>query len=84
MENARKNATRKLAMKFIKDGIWIYFIPGFVAMFVAGFISDFPTIRDAQLPIVYVTLTFICVALSLIVTHFFLLIRGQQLEIVKI
>lgn len=48
----------------LQDQKWIvYVLPGFLALFVAGFISDFPEIRDVLIPFVYVALT----GLSLIV-----------------
>ena len=71
-------------MKFFHDGTWFFLVPGFVALFVAGFISDFPTIGDAQLAVVYVTLTLVSGALPLLVFHMILRRRREQLEVAKI
>jgi hypothetical protein len=47
----------------------VYVLPGFVALFVAGFISDLPEVRDVQLPVVYIALTTLSVLLPLAVVH---------------
>jgi hypothetical protein len=57
-------------MEFFGDKRWlVYVLPGFLALFVASFISDLPKISDAQLPITYIALTFLSVAIPLGVTH---------------
>ena len=49
---------------------WIvYVLPGFLSLFVAGFISDFPQIRDVLIPFVYVALTALSLMLTLIIVH---------------
>ena len=40
-------------------------------LFVAGFISDFPEVRDTELPIVYVALTALSVAIPLGILHLY-------------
>lgn len=57
-------------MNFFGDNRWLVFVmPGFLALFVAMFVSDLPEIRDAFLPIIYVALTFLSVALPLGALH---------------
>lgn len=52
--------------KGLGDNRWIVFVlPGFIALFVAGFVSDFPEVRDVFIPFVYVALTAISVAVPL-------------------
>src|SRR5262245_13974680 len=59
-------------MKFLDDHRWLVFVlPGFFALFVAGFVSDFPEIRDVELPIVYVALTALSVVIPLAVLHLY-------------
>lgn len=58
-------------MQFLQKGGWLYLIPGFVALFVAGFISDFPIVRDSQLPIVYVVLTLLSAIMPLGLVHLY-------------
>lgn len=55
----------------LQDQKWIvYVLPGFLALFVAGFISDFPQIRDVLIPFVYVALTALSVLLPLVIAFF--------------
>jgi|GEM_PF-6445399 len=57
-------------IKNLGEHRWLIFVlPGFIALFVAGFISDFPRIRDVQLPIVYVALTFLSVSIPLFIAQ---------------
>jgi hypothetical protein len=59
-------------MNFLGDQKWlVYILPGFIALFVASFISDFPQIRDTQLPIVYIALTALSVAIPLLCVHIY-------------
>lgn len=65
-------------MSFLGDQRWLFFVlPGFIALFVASFVSDFPEIRDSQLPIIYVALTVCSVALPLVVVDLFGRITGE-------
>ncbi|KZM50044.1 hypothetical protein [Labrenzia sp. OB1] len=53
----------------LQDQKWIvYVLPGFLSLFVAGFVSDFPQIRDVLIPFVYVALTALSVIFPLAVT----------------
>ncbi|WP_455270916.1 hypothetical protein [Rhizobium herbae] len=57
-------------MNFLGDNRWLVFIlPGFIALFVASFISDFPEVRESQLPIIYIALTALSVSIPLAVVH---------------
>ncbi|WSH67959.1 hypothetical protein U8Q05_26875 (plasmid) [Rhizobium ruizarguesonis] len=57
-------------MNYFGDNKWLVFVlPGFLALFVASFISDFPQVRDVQLPIIYVALTVLSVAVPFLVVH---------------
>ncbi|UVK38742.1 hypothetical protein LHFGNBLO_000020 [Mesorhizobium sp. AR10] len=68
-------------MNFLGDQRWlIYVLPGFIALFVASFISDFPQIRDSQLPIVYIALTAMSVAIPLLAVHIYGKLRGIPFE----
>ena len=59
-------------MSILGEHRWIVFVlPGFIALFVASFISDFPEIRDSQLPIVYIALTLLSVAIPLLIVHIY-------------
>jgi len=71
-------------VKLISDGAWLFLVPGFVAIFVAGFISDFPTIQEAQLAITYVTVTIVCAAIPLAVAHVILRFRGERVELTRL
>jgi Family of unknown function (DUF6338) len=72
-------------MQFFENQKWlVYVLPGFVALFVAGFISDFPEIRDTQLPIIYVALTLLSVAIPLSCLHVYGARRGIAYDINKI
>lgn len=65
--------------KYFGDYSWlVYVLPGFLALFVASFISDFPRIRDSQLPIVYVALTTLSVFIPLGIWHFFGKLTGYS------
>ncbi|ANL68585.1 hypothetical protein AMC82_PC00021 (plasmid) [Rhizobium phaseoli] len=65
-------------MNYFGDKKWLVFVlPGFFALFVASFISDFPQIRDAQLPIVYVALTVLSVAVPFLAAHLYGRWKGQ-------
>ena len=68
---------RFISMQFLKDGGWLFLIPGFIGLFVAGFVSDFPIVRDSQLPIVYVSITFISAIIPLLVAHLVLRRQGK-------
>ena len=71
-------------MKFISDGVWLFLIPGFIAIFVAGFISDFPAVHEAQLAISYVTVTTLCAAISLLAAHAVKRHRGERVELAQL
>ena len=71
-------------MKFISGGAWLFLIPGFIAIFVAGFISDFPTIQEAQLAITYVTVSIFCAAVPLLVAQVILRNRGERVEMARL
>ena len=68
-------------MNLLRDRGWLYLIPGFLALFVASFVSDFPEIRDTQLPIVYISLTFISAIIPFIVVHLVLRFRKKVITI---
>ncbi len=56
----------------LQDQKWIvYVLPGFLSLFIAGFISDFPQIRDVLIPFVYVALTAISVIVPLSITFLY-------------
>jgi len=46
-------------MDFKNPYIILLAVPGFIALFAANFVSDFPQIRDSQLPFVYFLLSVI-------------------------
>ncbi|MCY4138124.1 MAG: hypothetical protein OXF56_07665 [Rhodobacteraceae bacterium] len=71
-------------MQFFKDGGWLYLVPGFIALFVAGFISDFPTVRDSQLPIVYVILTLLSALIPLGIAHFYARTRSAEIDLIAL
>ena len=71
-------------MKFISGGAWLFLIPGFIAIFVAGFISDFPTIQEAQLAITYVAVSILCAAVPLLVAQVILRRRGERIELARL
>jgi hypothetical protein len=66
-------------MEFFGDKRWlVYVLPGFLALFVASFISDLPKISDAQLPITYIALTVLSVAIPIGVAHIYLRWRNES------
>lgn len=66
-------------MKVFGDQGWLVFVlPGFIALFTAGFISDFPQIRDAQLPIIYIALTVLSVSVPFSCIHIYGRLKGKQ------
>lgn len=71
-------------MRFLKDGGYLYLIPGFIALFVAGFISDFPPVRHTQLPIVYVILTLLSALIPLGFAHVIALIKSVRIDLVTL
>ena len=71
-------------MNFLREGGWFFLIPGFVAMFVAGFISDFPAIRDALIPVVYITLTFLSASIPLLIVHVFGVLNGVSVDLYRL
>jgi hypothetical protein len=72
-------------MEFFGDKRWlVYVLPGFLALFVASFISDLPKISDAQLPITYIALTFLCVAIPLGVSHVSLRLRNEARSLTEV
>jgi hypothetical protein len=69
-------------MQFLGDNRWLVVVlPGFFALFVAGFISDFPQVRDSQLPIVYVALTALSVAIPFGALHIYGRVRKKQFSV---
>lgn len=72
-------------MNYFGDNRWLVFIlPGFVSLFVASFISDFPDIRDSQLPVVYVALTALSIILPIAVFHAAGVVRGVSYQFEKL
>ena len=59
-------------------------IPGFVALFAANFVSDMPTIRDSQLPFVYILLSLISLSIPLVAIQIYRKFSGKILSIDKI
>jgi len=69
-------------MSFLGDNRWLVIVlPGFIALFVASFISDFPEVRDTQLPIVYIALTALSVAVPFFVVHLYGKAKGVPYSI---
>lgn len=69
-------------MNFSGGNKWLVFVlPGFIALFVAGFISDLPEIPDAHLPIIYAALTKLSTIIPLSVVHTYGVITKKSLEI---
>jgi hypothetical protein len=72
-------------MEFLGDKRWlVYVLPGFVSLFVASFISDLPKITDAQLPITYIALTFLSVAIPVGVADIYLRQRKQSRSLAEV
>ena len=68
-----------MMFRSLGDNRWIVFVlPGFLALFTAGFVSDFPQIRDVLIPFVYVALTAVSVSIPLLATHFLAVARGRR------
>lgn len=69
-------------MSLFGEHRWLIFVlPGFFSLFVAMFISDLPEINDTRLPVVYIALTFVSVALPLGCLHLFGRITGKAYTI---
>jgi hypothetical protein len=69
-------------MQFLDNQRWlVYVLPGFISLFVATFISDFPQIRDVQLPIVYVALTALSVVIPVGLLHIYGLLTRRSFVI---
>ncbi len=72
-------------MEFLGDKRWlVYVLPGFLALFIASFISDLPKISDAQLPITYIALTFLSVAIPLGFAHVALRLRNESRSLTEV
>lgn len=67
---------------FLRDQKWIvYVLPGFVALFVAGFISDLPQVRDVMIPFVYVALTFLSLLIPLALAHIYAKVTKKNIPV---
>ncbi|MDX0679882.1 hypothetical protein GOD41_30610 [Sinorhizobium medicae] len=66
-------------MTVLGDHRWLVFVlPGFLALFVAQFVSDLPEISDTRLPVTYIALTFISVSVPFCWLHVYGRIRKKN------
>ncbi|MDX8457281.1 hypothetical protein [Mesorhizobium humile] len=69
-------------MNIFGENRWLVFVlPGFVALFVASFVSNLPEIPDSHLPIIYVALTTLSAVIPLGITHIYGIASGKKFEL---
>jgi hypothetical protein len=65
-------------MDFKNPYLLLLAVPGFIALFAANFVSDFPAIRDSQLPFVYFIFSILSLAPPLCIVWGWLYLSGRS------